>query len=918
MPDQDPILLQTKLNRPRLLTGLLQRTSLLDLLDKNIETPLILVCAPAGFGKTTLIGTWLERMSTSDHKNSSYLPSTWLSLDENDSDLTLFLKYFIAAIRVIIKDACEETLSLLSSPQKIPYEVLFSTFSNDLEKIPREFILVMDDYHTIHNKEVHDLFNSLLLHWPHPLHLVLIARISPSLSLTYFRGKGLICEIRSRDLRFTREETTAYLRSTIPSIIHQDNLSLLDARFEGWPAGLHLATLSLKEGVNQEAILQTLSREDKNITGFLLDEVLKQQDPEVQQFLIMTSILDRFSISLCEAVVLENHPEIDVRSCLDAIRNSELFLISLDDVFEWYRYHHLFQQFLQQKLVSEMGSNTALQLHKLASVWLGEHGYVEEALQHALAAEDIDLAANHMSASLCDVLNREDRPTLERWQRLLPEKIILSQPELLMIRAWAYQLAFRLDLLMQTLQLMDQLLESESTRYLTEKERDILQGQELHLKSQWAYFTNDNIQAIEFSKKAFQLLPPEWEFARGGALFYMGMAMQASGQVAEAERMLLDQYETNKDKANTFSLLLLQVLGFNYLKNGQLDRVRQVADLMLQQRKGSILAVNTSLAAMFRGIANYEQNNLEDAFRDYTLIAENRYTAHFTAYRDAIAGLALINWLNGKPEEARKMVELISNYDMVLSGSEDRRTSSLRAHLMLLEGRLDTAGDWVDSHNAPPPDMALLWLEEPEITRVRILLARGKSADLKNAQEFINVLEDIIDRTHNTRHKIQILAMRAILSSSSGKNVEAESYLKKALDLARKGGFIRVFLDLGTPMRVLLEKMQEQVKTEDYVKKILAAFETERGNFDNVNSREANAKATHEKPQPLLEPLTPRELEVLTLLRGPMSIKEIALKLNISYSTAKRHTINLYSKLGVNQRWDAVSKAEELLILPKR
>ena len=462
MPDQDPILLQTKLNRPRLLTGLLQRNSLLDMLNKNIENPLILVCAPAGFGKTTLIGTWLEQMSASDHKNSSSLPSTWLSLDENDSDLYLFLKYFIAAIRVIIKDACEETLSLLSSPQKIPYEVLFSTFSNDLENIPREFILVLDDYHTIHSKEVHDLFNSLVLHWPQPLHLVLITRISPPLSLTYLRGKGLICEIRSRDLRFTRDETASYLRSTIPSSIHQDSLNLLDARFEGWPAGLHLATLSLKEGVNQEAILETLSREDKNITGFLLDQVLSQQDPAVQQLLIMTSILDRFCIPLCEAVVLGTHPEIDVRSCLEMVSSSELFLIALDYENEWYRYHHLFQEFLQQKLASEMGSNAALQLHRQASIWLGENGYIEEALQHALAAGDINLAARQMSASLSEVLNREDRPTLERWQRLLPENVIQSQPEFLMIRAWAYQNEWRLDLLMQTLQQVDQLLGSEA------------------------------------------------------------------------------------------------------------------------------------------------------------------------------------------------------------------------------------------------------------------------------------------------------------------------------------------------------------------------------------------------------------------------------------------------------------------------
>ena len=382
--------------------------------------------------------------------------------------------------------------------------------------------------------------------------------------------------------------------------------------------------------------------------------------------------------------------------------------------------------------------------------------------------------------------------------------------------------------------------------------------------------------------------------------------------------MLLDQYETSEDKTNAFAMLLLQVLGFNYLKNGQLDRVRQVADLMLRQQKGSKLAVNSSLAAMFRGIANYEQNNLEDAFRDFTLIAENRYTAHFTAYRDAIAGLTLIHWLNGKPEEARKMVELISDYDMGLSGSEDRRTSSLRAHLMLLEGRLDSAGDWVDDQNAPPPDMALLWLEEPEITRVRILLARQGPNDLKSATGIIHSLEDIIDRTHNTRHKIQILAMRAILSSSSGKNVEAESYLKKALDLARKGGFIRVFLDLGKPMRVLLERMQKQDPSDDFLNKIIGSFEPKGKHFTYIQNPIGDVETIYKEPQKLIEPLTPRELEVLDLLFGPMSIKEIAHTLNISYATVKRHSINIYAKLGVNNRRNAISRAEELKILPSR
>ena len=308
MADQTQILLQTKLHRPRLPKDLVSRTRLVELLNHDVDHPLILVCAPAGFGKTTLVGNWLEQMAMGHGEEAISFPSAWLSLDENDSDLNVFIRYFIAALRTIFNEACEETLALVMARQQPPQAVLFATFSNDLEKLPGEFILVLDDYHAIHGEEVHNLLGQLVRHWPMPLHLVLISRLSPPISLENLRAKRMISEIRTRDLRFTPEETAAYLSKTQFALMSRVALPLLEERFEGWPTGLHLAAISMRSASGQEAVLSGLSGENSNITGYLVDEVVSHQTPQIQTFLLKTSILDRFCAALCEAVIGEVDP----------------------------------------------------------------------------------------------------------------------------------------------------------------------------------------------------------------------------------------------------------------------------------------------------------------------------------------------------------------------------------------------------------------------------------------------------------------------------------------------------------------------------------------------------------------------------------------------------------------------------------
>ncbi len=910
MTDQDQTLLRTKLHPPRLSGGLLQRSRLTELIDREIEHPLLLVCAPAGFGKTTLVGSWLEQMAAGQGGKATSRPFAWLSLDGNDSDLRLFLRYFIAAIRTIFNEACPETLALLQAGPQLPQSVLFATLSNDLEELPGEAILVLDDYHTIHNTEVHNLLGELVRHASERLHLVLLSRIDPPIPLAGLRANGKLGEFRTQDLRFTTEETAAYLRQSQLSLLSRDALPILEERLEGWPAGLHLAALSLRSAGSQESVLSALSTENTNITRYLVNEVLNQQPPAIHSFLLKTSILDRFSASLCEAVFGEHDTAWNARTCLDWIERSELFVISLDSSREWYRYHHLFQESLQKRLSADMAPDQLKNLRRLASFWFEEHGLIDEALHHTLAAGDLDLAARQMSAGMRDTINREDWPTLERWLRLMPEEMIQRRPELLMLRVWYLELIWRLDLQALVLQQVEELLNyGGGSASLSADDLQILRAQILVPKAQLAFFTNQTSRAIELCREALALLPPSWTFVRGAATLYLGLSMQASGQIQAAERLLLNEYESCGDKSDIYPLIVLQSLGYIYLWTNQLENAVQIGRVLIHWATRSGITIMKNWGDYYLGMACYRRNELDAAAKYFTQIFENRYLAHGSAYRDAVAGLALIHQIRGERAEARQMVELISQYDLEQSGSEDSRTRSLRARIQLLQGDPEGASNWVGTLTGLPPDQPIIWLEEPQVTRAWVLVAGATKTDLPFALQILDTLKEVTDRTHNTHYRIEVLALRALALDALGETGKADADLKQALDLARAGGLIRVFIDLGRPMQERLLRLEGEGYLVEWIQRLLAQFPEE---HKNPRGSESPANLA------LVEPLTSRELEILVLLREPLSIKEIALKLNISYATVKRHTINIYAKLGVNQRWFAVVKAEELDILPPR
>jgi LuxR family maltose regulon positive regulatory protein len=901
------------------------RPRLIEILNRGLSGPLSLVSAAAGFGKTTLVSSWIEGLIAGRGGVTPPLPATWLSLDQNDSDLVLFLRYFVAAIRTVSPESCAGTFALLEAPQSTSQIPLVVALSNDIERLPARLVLVLDDYHAIRGEAVHDFLSELIRHWPQRLHLVLISRSSPPLPLVRLRARGLITEIRGRDLRFTSEETAAYVGRALVAPLDEQAVATLQTRTEGWIAGLRLAILSWRGTENADRVLPDLTGSGSGITDYLADEVLAHQPPAIRSFLLKTAILNHFCAELCGAVVGSEVSGFDMRACMDWLERADLFFIPLDNRRRWYRYHHLWRDLLEQRLLAESGAVQMSILHRRAAVWFADQGFVDEALQHALAAGDLDLATGLMEQNLCDVLNREDRPTLDRWLRLVPEDFIQRRPWLLMVRALACQFSWQLPAVWKLLGQIEVLLDEGGAAAPHDGEvHDLpaLRGLIALLRGQEAFSNSQAARAIAYCEEALALLPERWKYGRGGALIYWGTSMRASGHGDTAQRTLIDAYESLHEKRDAYALRLLLTVCLNSFETGHLERVSQTAQAMLEQASPSRLMILQGWAHYFLGAVHYCWNELDAAAQHFAEVVDNRHVAHTQAARNGIIGLARVHLARGDIAEARRNLELLSELDLERMGQERDDARSLRGQLAYLQGDAEKAFRWADAYVTPAPDRLLTWLEDPHLTKARILLARGMEVDVQSALDLLDVLYEMAQRTFSVRFQIEILALRALALARQGNADAASAALRQAIELAQPGGFIRSFVDLGPAMQTMLLHLAERGFAAEAVRRILAAFpvsekKTETGDTES-GSRVANARLNEQRVEPLIEPITNREREVLALLRERLSNKEIARALSLSPMTVKRHTANLYGKLGVNKRADAVVKAEALRILPPR
>ena len=487
---------------------------------------------------------------------------------------------------------------------------------------------------------------------------------------------------------------------------------------------------------------------------------------------------------------------------------------ALDNRREWYRYHSLFRDVLQARLLAVMKSDQVAGLHRRAALWLAQHDLVEDALRHALAAHDLNLAAAIIEDAWPSVLNREDRPTMVRWLALLPDDLVQSRPKLLIIQAWKLMLSWQLPAQAVVAQRVRTMIEGETASTLSATELAEIRGQLAALRTQVEFFSGHMESALACAQEALELLPARWLFARASAALYLGVAMQATAGSEAAERHLAGMYESLSNKTDIFALRLLMSQCFVALFSGHLQQASRIALVMHEQLAHNPLPLLVDWSYYFVAVASYEQNDLQTAGRYFAQIAEDRYIAQETALRDAMCGLALVHQGTGRSAAAAQAFDDLVAFDVQLQGQPDPRTRSLQAHLMLLQGNMADALRWAESFTGPLPDRPLVWLEEPQVTRAHILAVQGGPAAAQ-ALAILEALARTAARTNNVRVMITIQALRALALDAQA--MMPRSALGDAVNLATPGGFVRVFLDVGPRLRAVLGASPAAAPPEDSV-----------------------------------------------------------------------------------------------------
>ena len=866
-------ILTTKLHVPPLRSGHVSRPRLVRKLNPGPDGTITLVSAPAGYGKTTLVVEWLAQSQDTPPKVA------WLSLDDQDNDPVRFLSHLIAALRPVDQSLGETTLSLLQAPQPPPPEAAIGALINDIASLPAPFILVLDDYHAIHELGIHRQLGFLVEHQPPQVHLVIITREDPPLPLARLRARGQMVEVRQEDLRFSLEECADFLNQVMELQLAAPDVAALEHRTEGWIAGLQLAGLSMRGRGDLPGFIEAFTGSSRYVLDYLIGEVLEQQPAEVQDFLLKTSILGRFTGRLCDAVTGQQASG----EILQALDQSNLFVVPLDQSRSWYRYHHLFAELLTQRLRSTQAHSES-GLHHLASAWFEAEGLLPEAIQHALAAADWERAADLVQGESVTMLRRGELATLLGWLKALPNEVVFKRPELSRDCGWALTLTGQLDAAEGFLQNAEASAGGDDTLLGT-----ILVARAYHLRAR-----GDNTGAIERGQRALDLLPESDPLSRSLVALTLGLAHWSSGNLQEAEAALLEVDRAAQHSRNHYArMTALSYLGVIQAIRGHLRRAGEMCRQAIEMGGQSppVAPAHIELGALL-----YEWNDLESAARHLEIgIGLCQRTGNLMILSDGYRTLALLQQARGEPEAALATLQLAHQlaYEHELTPLTRMRTAACHVQLALAQHDLAGAQHWAEQVTGPAdasPFYPLLGL-----TPARLLLADGKKPQ---AAETLAELYQTASRAGWGSGMVEVRALQAVGASAPA---EALDFLADALEGAQPEGFVRTFLDKGEPMRLVLERLRsEGGERKEYILALLAAFE---------GPGKASAS------QPLVEPMSERELEILRLLADGLSNQEIARRLVISVGTAKSHVHHILGKLSSGSRMQAVARARELDLL---
>ena len=910
-----PTLIRTKLQRPIIGPDILQRPHLIERLEEGRHRKLTLIAAPAGYGKSILASIWA---------NECGCPVAWLSLDKNDNDLVVFLSYFVAAIQTLFPDTCQKIKALLDAKQEPPLDYLTTALVNDTVVLPDPFTLVLDDYHLIKNPDIQQLVSDLIQYQSDRMHLVLLTRQDPLLGLPKLRAKNQLTEIRSDALAFTDEETRLFLVNACGGEVGDDLVALLFERTEGWPAGLRLACLALPEQGDSARFLEELHGSSQHVMSYLLEEVFLRQSNAIQNFLLRTAVLDRFCAPLCDALpseVTNAEPFMTSQEIINRLIQSNLFVIPLDHQGEWYRYHHLFQELLEHRLQAEFTQSQIAVLNTAASIWLDGNGYVESALDHALAAGDLVLIAQMVENHRHEMMDQEQWPRLNRWLSRLPQELVEERIPLLLTKAWYLGTLFMFAEVVPILDQIKTILDQDD-HSLTMRQRSVWAGEVAVIEASMLYYMAQGQASLELMSQGLDVTSSVHAWVVGNARFHQIAAYQSLGQLDKAYRELHKaQVESGRYGAVFTAQIHISHLTIAVL-SGNLRGAEEAATQLVDMARSANLYEALGWGLQTLGYISYQWNDLEAAERYFSKVLELRYRSAPVGQAHSTFGLALTYQALGRHDQATQLAEEAIEWAKE-SGNPELllEAYSFTSRLALVEGQVPNTESWTPFLDNTFTVMLLV--EIPHLTRAATLIVQGTSASLEDATALLNQLHQFVEETHNTWRLIEVLSLQALLYDTQGLREAALDLLEKAMVLAEPGGYIRLFVDLGQQMAGLLAELKPNDKQiRRYVNQILGAFEKDEGGKRMAEEDHILPVGAAEDrprsfiPQPLIEPLTSRELDVLQLLAQHLTDREIALQLAISPHTVNFHLKNIYAKLDVHDRRQAKKRAQELGLLP--
>ena len=896
--------LQRTSRRPPLATDYVARPALLSLLEMSRETSLTLVCTPAGYGKSTLLSAWLE---------ASKSRWAWLSLETRHDDLSSLVSVIVSAIEEVVPEPLVETRSRLAGGGAAPESLAESLTREIPEADGNPLILVLDDYHVIRDAEAHVFVNHLLKEGAGKLHLAIATRSDPPLPLAVLRAGGQVTEIRQNDLRFSDAEAAEFLAKAVGRDVDPEVSRVLEEKTEGWAVGLRLGALSLRRAREPGALLDRLPSGGGFVTDYLVSEVLAQQPPIVQEYLLRTSVLERFCAPLCDAM-LEGFSGGQPAGILDGdgflalAERANVFLIPLDDEGRWYRYHHLFRDLLLHQLENRTGEEGIFGLRERAAEWLEEAGLVTEAIEQAIGVGPsvvMPLVARHRH----ELMNREEWHRIDVWLRLLPAPLVESEPELLLLKAWTMENRHRYEEVLRLAHAAAPLLEGRAA-----VDRS-LQGELDTLLALEAYLALEGEDAVGFARSGLEKIDPEADSVRGYAVILLALSSQMIGDLQGARAVVHENMRPVSGTPDTYDARLVAALTVVDWIAADLGRVELEAREYRRMGVEGRLDETLGMGNYFLGAVAYEKNDLAQA--EIHLSAVVRGMSYGDPWNLANCGFLLAVTLQnlGRVVEARRLAE-----DLRARALEVRHpgllqmTQAFEAELALRQNRLAESVQWADSFEVGVPTPPYRWFN-PHLTYVRVRLAEGTPEARAEARTVIQRLRETYASIHATRALIEVLCLQALAEAAGGMSDAATEAVEKALRLAEPGRLVRVFVDLGRPMRELLRRLEPDRAPFGFVGRILSAFAGEDLGISGEIPVSETARSESRR-QLLGVELTNREEEILALLADRLTNKEIAARLHITPGTVKTHTVSLYRKLGTRGRREAVAKAKALGLLP--